>query len=96
MSGQFLPMQLIYQGAKDHCLLKGVEFPDDWNVTYTANYWSNKSKAIKHLQMVLFPYIEKRKVELKLHEDQKVMLIFDVFKGEINIKLLNMMKRIIV
>ena len=33
--------------------------------------------------MVLFPYVEKRKVELKLPEDQKAMLIFDVFKGQI-------------
>ena len=32
-------------------------------------------------QMVLFPYVEKRKAELKFPEDQKVMLISDVFKG---------------
>ena len=86
MSGQFLPMQLIYQGTTDRCLPKGVEFTDDWNATYTANHWSNESKAIQNLQMVLFPYVEKRKVELKLPEDQKAMLIFDVFKGQITDK----------
>ena len=86
MSGQFLPVQLIYQGTTDSCLPKGVEFPNDWNVTYTANHWSNESKAIQHLQMVVFPYVEKRKVELKLAEDQKAMLIFDVFKGQITDK----------
>ena len=32
---------------------------------------------------MLFPYVEKRKVELKLPADQKAMLIFDVFKGQI-------------
>ena len=83
MPGQLLPMQLIFQETTDRCLPKGVEFPDDWNVTYTANHWSNESKAIQHLQMVLFPYSEKRKVELKLPEDQKARLIFDVFKGQI-------------
>ena len=83
MSGQFLPMQLIYQGTTDRCMLKGVQFPDHWNVTYTANHWSNDSKAIQHLQIVLFPYVEKRKVEPKLPEDQKAMLTFDVFKGQI-------------
>ena len=36
--------------------------------------------------MVLFPYVEKRKVELKLPEDQKAMLIFDVSKGQITDK----------
>ena len=86
MSGQFLPVQLIYQGTTNRCLPKGVEFPDDWDVTYTANHWSNESKAIQHLQVVIFPYIEKRKVELKLPEHQKTMLIFDVFKGHVTDK----------
>ena len=64
MSGQFLPMQLIYQGTTDRCLPKSVEFRDDWIVTYAANHWSNESKAI-HFQILLSPYVEKRKVELK-------------------------------
>ena len=46
--------------------------------------------------MVLFPYTEKRKVGLKLTEDQKAMLIFDVFKGQITDKVTNLSKRIIV
>ena len=33
--------------------------------------------------MVLFPYVEKRKVELKLPEDRKAIPIFDVFKDQI-------------
>ena len=86
MTGQFLPLQLIYQGTTDRCLPKGVGFPDDWYVTYTANHWSNESKAIQHLQMVVFPYVKKRKVELKLPEHQKAMLIFDVFKGQVTDK----------
>ena len=86
MTWQFLPLQLIYQGTTDRGLPKGVELPDDWDVTYTANHWSNESKAIQHLQMVVFPYIKKRKVELKLPEHQKAMLIFDVFKGQVTDK----------
>ena len=86
MSAKFLPMQLTYQETTDRCLPKGVEFQDDWNVTYTAKLSSNKSKAIQHLQMVLFPYVEKKKVELKLPEDQKAILIFDVFKDQITDK----------
>ena len=83
MTGQFLPLQLIYQGTTDRCLPKGVEFPDDWYVTYTANHKSNESKAIQHLQMVVFSYVKKRKVELKLPLS---MLIFDVFKGQVTDK----------
>ena len=29
MSGQILSIQLIYQGTTNHCLPKGVEFPND-------------------------------------------------------------------
>ena len=90
MSGQFLPMQLIYQGTTDRCL------PEDWDVTYTINNWSNESKAIQHLQTVVFPYIKKRKVELQLPENQKAMLIFDVFRSQVTVELRNLSKRMIV
>ena len=42
--------------------------------------------------MVLFLYVEKRKVELKLPEDQKSMLIFDVLKGQITDKVTKFIK----
>ena len=41
MSGKFLPMQLIYKGTTCKCLPKHVEFPSDWDVTYTSNHWAN-------------------------------------------------------
>ena len=31
MLGFFLSMQLIYKGTNDHCLPKGVSFPDDFD-----------------------------------------------------------------
>ena len=45
ISGEFLPMQLIYHRTTDHYLLEGVEI----TVTYTANRWSDDSKAIQYL-----------------------------------------------
>ena len=61
---QFLPIQPIYQGTTDHGsqtmdhgLPKDVEFSDDSNVTNAANHWSNESKSIQHLQMMLFPNV---------------------------------------
>ena len=87
ISGHFLPIKFIYQGNMSHYLLKVAEscrkFPDDWNVIYIAKYWSNESKSIQRFQMVLFLYVEKRKFEFELPEDQKTMLIFNVFKGHI-------------
>ena len=94
ISGEFLPMQLIYHRTTDHYSLEGVEI----TVTYTANRWSDDSKAIQYLQMVLFTYVEKRKVEFKLPEDQKAMLIFErpkFSKAKSPINLQFLLKRII-
>ena len=46
--------------------------------------------------MLLFPCLEKRIFEAKLPVDQKAMLIFDVSKPKLPIKLLSLSKRIIV
>ena len=37
--------------------------------------------------MVPFPYVEKRKVEIKLLKDQKAMFLFEVFKGQVTDKI---------
>lgn len=47
-----------------------------------VNHWSNESKAIQHLEKIVFPYVEKKK-ELNLSLDQKAMFIFDGFKGHV-------------
>jgi len=35
--GEFLPVQLIYQGKTSACLPR-YGFTDDWNITYTPNH----------------------------------------------------------
>lgn len=54
MSGLFLPMQLIYEGETPRYLPKGNTFPDNLNLTFTPNHWSNKEKLIEHLEKVVF------------------------------------------
>ena len=59
MSGDFLPLQITYQG-KTTKSLPSVEFPSDWDVTYAENHWSNERMMIQCLERILFPYIEKK------------------------------------
>ena len=80
MTGDFLPMQLIYEGKTPRCLPKDVEFPKEFDVTFTPNHWSNKEKS-KQLLDVIFPYLKKKKHDLGLTGDQKSLLIYDVFTG---------------
>ena len=38
MTGDFLPMQLIYAGKTEKCHW----FPSEWHVTHSPNHWSNE------------------------------------------------------
>lgn len=83
MSGIFLPMQLIYEGKTLRCLPQGISFPDNFNLTFTPNHWSNEDKVIEHLEKVVLPFIvEKRKELLSLPDEQKAILVLDVFKEQ--------------
>ena len=80
MSGRFLPMQLIYKGTTRNCLLKHVDFPSDWDVTYTVNHWANKSTTISYFENVTVPYVKQER-RLKLRDDHFALATFDVSKG---------------
>lgn len=80
MTGDFLPMQLIYEGKTPRCLPKDVNFPNDFDVTFTSNHWSNEEKAKQLLEKVIFPYLKKKKHDLGLPDDQKSLLIYK-YKG---------------
>ena len=76
----FLPVQLIYGGVTDKCHPK-VKFPESFHITYSQNHWPNEDIAIEYLKKIIFPYIRSTGQALKLPENQKALLIFDVFKG---------------
>ena len=75
-------MQLIYEGKTPQCLPKDVEFPKEFDVTFTPNHWSNEGKSKQLLDNVIFPYLKKKKYDLGLPGDQKSLLIYDVFTGQ--------------
>ena len=66
MAGDFLPPQVIYQG-KTRKSLPTVEFPSDWHITFVENHWSNEKVMINYLEKILFPYVDKKREELKLN-----------------------------
>ena len=56
-------------------------------MTFTPNHWSNKEKSKQLLDSIIFPYL-KKKHDLGLPGDQKLLLIYGLFTGQIteNIK----------
>ena len=54
MSGKVHPSQLIYAGKTLRCL-PSVEFPEDWDITFTPNHWANEATTERYIQKTLLP-----------------------------------------
>lgn len=81
MSGEFLPVQLIYQGKTKACLPK-AKFPNGSDVAFSPNHWSNESLMKDYILKIIVPYIEGEKANLKLNSDHRALAIADKFKGQ--------------
>ena len=56
MSGNFLPIQLIYKGNTNRCHPK-YNFPESFHVTHTTNHWSNEQTSIDLIQKIILPWL---------------------------------------
>lgn len=81
LSGDFLPMQLMYQGKTTKCL-PSVTFPEDWNITFTINHWCNERTMLCYVEEIIIPYLQAKKRHLALPETHSSLLIFDEFNGQ--------------
>ncbi len=81
LAGDFLPIQLIFTGTTKKCLPK-VDFPSDWDITYTASHWSNESTMMKYMDHIIIPYVNKMRVELKLSSQYPALVHFQKARGK--------------
>ena len=54
--GDFLPIQVIYQGKTTHCH-PHYKFPSDWDITHSPKHWSNEETMIQYIENFIIPYI---------------------------------------
>ena len=81
MDGQFLPLQVLYQGKTDRCHPK-YTFPDDFDIFHTANHWATGETVIRYISNIILPYVHKVRSDLS-SPDQHGLVIFDVFRGHL-------------
>ena len=81
MTGEYLPIQLIYKGKTDRCHLK-IAFPSDWDIFHSENHWSNENAMKRYFDRVFLPYIEKKREMLKLEKCHPALAIIDSFHGQ--------------
>ena len=82
ITGEFLPVQLVYQGKSSQCHPK-VKFPEDWHITHSENHWSNETTMINYISKIIVPFVKNKRKELKKTDDQVALVIYDEFKGQI-------------
>ena len=82
LTGEFLPVQLVYGGKTDRCH-PNYQFHLDWDITHSDNHWSNELTMLRYIETVIVPYVKRVRIELE-NEEQAALAIFDCFKGTIN------------
>jgi len=90
MNGDFLPIQLVYEDKMTHCIPR-VNFPSNWDVTYTENHWCNESAMKEYIYMIILPYVKSKREELMLCADYPAVVLFDNFKGQCTTELLTIL-----
>ena len=77
--------QLIYAGKSSRCL-PAFELPLDWLISYTPNHWSNEATMISYIEEIIVPFVQKKREDLRVGENQSALAIFDHFKGQLTNK----------
>lgn len=80
LTGDFLPIQLIYQGKTARCH-PNFEFPSDWHVTHSPKHWSTEATMVQYIKEIIIPYIECQRQHFG--DNQPALVIMDNFKGQI-------------
>lgn len=82
LANDFLPMQVIYTGKTKASQPRDFKFPPEFCVTQNPRHWSNEIESLKLINEVILSYITKKQEELELPPNQKALLIWDVFRGQ--------------
>ena len=59
-----------------------LSIPPHLLITNTENHCSHQTKAIEHFEKVIFPYLEKIKVQKGYTKEQMSLVVIDTFKGQ--------------
>ena len=83
MSGEFLPIPVIYEDKTTRCLPK-CTFPENFDITFFENHWFNTEKGISFFKKVVFPHFKNVRQTKGYPNEQMSLVIMDTFKGQDN------------
>ena len=91
MQGEFLPMHLIYKGKTVQSFPR-FKFFQGFCLSANEKHFSNRVESMKYLEAVIVPYFKKQRSIEGLDQDQKALVIMDVFTGQMTSKVLDSYK----
>ena len=80
LTGDFLPVQLIYQGKTSRCH-PTFDFPDNWHITHSPRHWSTEETMIQYIDEIILPYVKRQRDAFD--DTTAALVIMDNFKGQI-------------
>ena len=90
LTGELLPVQLIYAGTTSGCHPK-FNFPPGWHITYSKKHWSNEETMIQYVENIILPYVKRVRQDLG-NEETPAVVIMDNFKGQITEKITSLLQ----
>ena len=91
MTGEYLPIQLIYKGMTDRCNPK-ANFPSNWDIFHSLNHWSNENTMKCYFERILLEFVEKKRQMLKLEKCHPSLAIIDSFRGQTTPEFLSLLE----
>ena len=83
MSGEFLPIQVIFEGKTKRCLPK-YTFPACFDATFSENHCSNTEKYISFFNKIVFPHFKNVRKAKGYPDEQMSLIIMDTLKRQDN------------
>ena len=91
LSGDFLPIQLIYGGKTEQSLPR-FKFPDSFSLSVNKKHYSNTKGSIKFFNEIIIPYINGVRSSDNLLVDKYALVVMDVFTGQMTSDVLNLLR----
>ena len=82
-------LQLIFKSKTNESLLK-VTFPEEFSLSANEKNYSNEKESLKFLDEFILSYIQQKQKNLGL-ENQKALIIYDVFCAQTTDKVLKLL-----
>ena len=66
--------------------------PSGWDLWHSDNHWSNEETMKWYVEKIVVPYLEAKRVALKLSKSHPPLAIFDCFRGQTTPEFLPLLK----